>query len=347
MDSLSVRIGFIGAGKQAQRAHIRNYAILQDCTLAAIADPDQQLAQKVAMRYGIQNAYSSHKEMLANEHLDAVVVTLPPLPFAERILHDLIEAGVHVFTEKPLAYSVEAGKRLAAAEKSGKLFAIGYHRRSDPAVMHAKAEIETLKESGELGKLQYVRLHVSLAGDWIAGGYDGAIIGTTVSAPIPFPNEEFPGMTDESVMKFRMFSGAHSHQFDKVRHLLSEDYRITHADPTGILMTIESTGGVPGVFEFTPYASSSDWRESTLVAFERGYIKVSVPAPVSNYIPGRVEMFRDKEGITVPVFPAQGALQKQAENFVAAVRGANHSFCGLQDAVKSQELALDWAQRLQ
>jgi predicted dehydrogenase len=348
MNSASIRIGFVGAGKQAQCAHMRNYTGLENCTLTGVADPDLELAEKVAARYGIEKAYSSHTEMFQKAELDAVIVVLPPLPFAEKILLELIEAGVHVFTEKPLAYSVAAGQRLtAAAKKSDKLFAVGYHRRSDLAVMQAKAEIERLKQSGELGKLQYVRLHVSLAGDWIAGGYDGAIAGSAAPAPVPFPNEEFPGMTDASVLKFRMFSGAHSHHLDKVRCLLGNDYRITHVDPTGILLAVESTDGVPGVFEFTPYASSHDWREETLVAFEKGYIKVSIPAPVSNHIPGTLEIFRDKEGTTVPVFPAQGALQQQAVNFLTAIRGGGNPFCGIEDAVKSQEIALKWAQKLQ
>ena len=47
---------------------------------------------------------------------------------------------------------------------------IGYHKRSDPATMYAKAEIDRLKSTGELGAMKYVRITMP-AGDWIAGGF--------------------------------------------------------------------------------------------------------------------------------------------------------------------------------
>src|SRR5258708_38989941 len=51
---------------------------------------------------------------------------------------------------------------------------VGYHKRSDPATMVAKAEIDRLKQDGEMGKLRYVRISIP-AGDWIAGGFNGLI----------------------------------------------------------------------------------------------------------------------------------------------------------------------------
>ena len=47
---------------------------------------------------------------------------------------------------------------------------IGYHKRSDPASMYAKAEIDRLKASGELGRMTYVRILMP-SGDWVAGGF--------------------------------------------------------------------------------------------------------------------------------------------------------------------------------
>ena len=52
---------------------------------------------------------------------------------------------------------------------SGTWAMIAYHKRSDPATMFAKAEIDKLKQSGELGKLRYVRITMP-PGDWIASG---------------------------------------------------------------------------------------------------------------------------------------------------------------------------------
>lgn len=349
-----IRLGFVGAGKQAQCAHIRNYALMSDCKLAAVADPDEILAGKVAARYGIEQVYTSHKEMIAKAQLDAMIVTLPSIPAAEPVVCDILAAKIPVFVEKPLAYSVQAAERIvAAAKKHGTRLVVGYHKRSDPATMYAKAEIDRLKQTGELGTLRYARIHVCLAGDWTAGGYADAIKGSAPApAPAPVPPEEFTGMMDEKTLfNYRFFAGAHSHQFDLMRHLLGEDYHFAYVQPTGVLLVVESGSKVPGVFEFTPYASTKDWRESALIAFERGFVRVSLPAPVVNNLAGQVEVFRDEGGTAVPVsvmpvFPARSALQQQAVNFLETLRGNKNVLCGAEDAMKSLAIARELTLRL-
>jgi predicted dehydrogenase len=350
MSSKTIRLGFVGAGKQAQCAHIRNYAALPDCTLAAIADPDEILAGKVAARYGIEQVYTSHQELIAKAKLDAIVVTLRAIPAAELVVCDFLAAKIPVFVEKPLAYSVAAAERVVAAAKThGTLIVVGYHKRSDPATMFAKAEIDRLKKTGELGKLRYARVHVCLAGDWMSGGYLDAIKGSAPApAPAPLPMDEFAGMDEKTLMRYASFAGAHSHQFDLMRHLIGEDYHFAYVQPSGILLVVESDSKIPGTFEFTPYASTKDWRESALVAFERGFVKVSLPAPVVNNLAGKVEVFRDEGGTAVPmssipVFPARSALQQQAANFLETVRNGGGVMCGPEDALKSLVIARDLA----
>jgi hypothetical protein len=59
---------------------------------------------------------------------------------------------------------------------------VGYHKRSDPATMWAKDQIEQFKQSGEIGKLNYIRL-VMPAGDWIANGFSELITAEDTRAP--------------------------------------------------------------------------------------------------------------------------------------------------------------------
>lgn len=111
-----MKIGFIGAGKQAQTAHLTNYAIIEQCRIAGIADLDADLAARVAGHYGAPH-FRTHKEPMAEGKPDAVVVTLPPIPTAETLILDLLMAGIPTFVEKPLAWSVEAAERICAGEK--------------------------------------------------------------------------------------------------------------------------------------------------------------------------------------------------------------------------------------
>ena len=169
MDKL--KIGFVGVGTMGQCAHLRNYAALNDlCEVVALAELKPEAARKVAQRYFVPKVYATAAEMLASEKLDGIVASQP---FTRHgiLLPELLEAGVPVFTEKPIAGSIAVGEKIVeAVQSSGTFHMVGYHKRSDPATMAAKAEIERLQETGELGEMKYVRITMP-AGDWIAGGF--------------------------------------------------------------------------------------------------------------------------------------------------------------------------------
>jgi predicted dehydrogenase len=165
-----VRIGFVGVGGMGQCAHLTNYVTVPECEVVALAELRPQLREAVARRYGVPRAYASADAMLAAETLDGLVAS-QPFDRHGIVVAPLYKAGIPVFTEKPLAASVEVGEQMLAALKAGGSWhMVGYHKRSDPATMYAKAEIERLKTTGELGKQKYVRLLMP-AGDWVAAGF--------------------------------------------------------------------------------------------------------------------------------------------------------------------------------
>ena len=165
-----VRIGFVGVGGMGQAAHLRNYVTLGDCQVVALAEIRPKLGAEVGQRYGIPAVYTDHQEMLKKEKLDGIV-SAQPFQRHGILLPDLLKARVPILTEKPLSGSIEQGEKvLQALKASGTWHMVGYHKRSDPATEYAKAEIDKLKASGELGKMRYVRI-VMPAGDWIANGF--------------------------------------------------------------------------------------------------------------------------------------------------------------------------------
>src|SRR5438105_4307417 len=153
-----VRLGFVGVGNMGQAAHLRNYATLPDCEVVAIAELRPKLAQALAQRYGVPRVYPQAEDMLAHEQLDGIVASQPFVRHGQ-IIPPLYEAGIPIFTEKPLAASVEVGEALVAALRAGGSWhMVGYHKRSDPATMYARQEIERLQQSRELGAPRYVRI---------------------------------------------------------------------------------------------------------------------------------------------------------------------------------------------
>ncbi len=330
-----VRIGFVGVGQMGQAAHLRHYACLPDCEVAALAELRPRLAGLVAARYGVKSIYPNHAEMLAAERLDGIVAS-QPFRRHGALLPELFDAGVPVLCEKPLAGSVQAGRKiLDALDAAGVRLMVGYHKRSDPATARAKAEIEGLNDSGELGRLRYVRILMP-AGDWIAGGFDDLI---RTDEPVP-PLELDPPAADmdaETYRRYVEFVNYYIHQVNLMRHLLGRPYRVTYADPSGVLLVVVGEGGVPGTIEMSPYATTLGWQESALVAFERGYVRLRLPAPLACNRPGTVEIFRDAGGrdggqTIVPQLPPVSAMRQQAVNFVKVVRGQIQPPCGAREA---------------
>ena len=340
MTTGKVRIGFVGAGGMGQAAHLRNYATLPECEVVALAEVRPRLGEAVARRWGVPRVYADAAEMLAAERLDGLVAS-QPFERHGRVITPLYAAGLPVFTEKPLAASVEVGERmLAALAAGGSWHMVGYHKRSDPATMAAKAEVDRLKETGELGRLTYVRLLMP-SGDWMAGGFVDNV-GTDEPAP-DTPADVAAGWGDP----FFDFVNYYIHQVNLMRHLLGEPYRVTYADPSGVLLAGHSESGVACALEMTPYRTTRDWQESALVCFERGWVKLELPAPLALNRSGRAEFFADPgEGraprTTVPQLPPVHAMRQQAANFVAAIRGERRPPCGAAEALEDLKVARDY-----
>jgi len=344
-----VKVAFIGAGSMGQCAHLKNYAALDECEVVALAELRGDVREKVAARYGVPAVYENHEELIAEEQFDALVC-IQPFSRHGILIPEVLKAGVPLLIEKPLASSVRVGERiLDALERSRTFMMVAYHKRSDPATECAKAEIDRLKESGEAGRMRYVRITMP-PGDWIAGGFNDLIRGGEVTGLETDPPP--PDMDEETFRKYKTFVNYYIHQVNLMRHLLGESYRVTYAEKSQALLAVESIGGVAGVIEMAPYSTSLGWRESALVGFERGYVKLDLPAPLACNRAGRVEIMRDAgDGKTpetvVPVMPPVGAMRRQAENFLKAVRGEAKPPCGAEEALEDLRVARDYISLLQ
>ena len=166
----TLRIGFVGSGSMGQMAHLRNYASIPACEVVAVAELREDLRQRVAARYGIARSYPSHRELLANESLDGIVA-IQQYTMHGQLIPELLPAGCPILVEKPLARSPEMGRAIAAAAAAADVpIYVGYHKRSDPATIYARATLDAWLSSGEMGNLNYIRIAMP-PGDWIANGF--------------------------------------------------------------------------------------------------------------------------------------------------------------------------------
>lgn len=332
-----VRIGFVGAGAMGQCAHLKNYATLPDCEVVALAEIRENLGKRVAARYNVPHVYREAREMLERERLDGIVAA-QQFTRHGTLIPELLEARVPLFIEKPLAGSVAMGEKiLDALEKSSTWIMVGYHKRSDPSTMYAKRVIDSLNESQELGKLRYVRITMP-AGEWVAGGFNDLI-----DTGEPYPELTWdppdPTMDTDTYNRHLSFVNYYIHQINLMRHLMGEDYTVNFTDNAGVLLTVESDGGITGIIEMTPYQTTVDWQESALVAFERGYMLLELPAPMIINRAGTVTLYKDPgDGKTpeliVPEMPHVHAMRQQAINFIRAIRSEIPPLCTAAEALK-------------
>lgn len=145
--SKPVRFGLVGAGAIAQ-AYVEAFKRSKRAHLAAIADCRLAAAEALAETADCA-AYGNVASMLADQQLDAALVCTPPATHPE-ICAELMDAGLHVLCEKPLAVSSAAAEEMiAAAEAKGVLFTMASKFRYVPDVAQAKSIIT----SGVIGEL--------------------------------------------------------------------------------------------------------------------------------------------------------------------------------------------------
>jgi UDP-N-acetylglucosamine 3-dehydrogenase len=136
------------------RNHARVLSEMPDVELVAVADSNPQAAAMVARRTGAR-AYTDYSQLLDKERLDAVTVAVPTVGHLPIAL-EVIRHGINTLIEKPIASSVDEGRRIiAAAEQTGVALMIGHIERFNPAVIALKAHLAV----GELGRLFHIAAH--------------------------------------------------------------------------------------------------------------------------------------------------------------------------------------------
>jgi predicted dehydrogenase len=96
--------------------------------------------------------HDSYEKVLADPRVDAVVLATPHTQHARQVVA-AARAGKHVFTEKPLALTLESARAaVRACEKAGVTLAVGYNWRFQPALQ----EVRRMLEDGRLGKLLHL-----------------------------------------------------------------------------------------------------------------------------------------------------------------------------------------------
>jgi predicted dehydrogenase len=148
---VDTRVAIIGLGYWGPN-RLRALAELDGVEIGWVCDSDPARLARFAERYPTSGATTSYEEVLADESV-TVIVLATPVHTHYTLAKQAIEAGRHVFVEKPLAASGELARDLVdRAAEAGTVLMCGHTFLYSPPVAAVKAVID----SGELGDLHFI-----------------------------------------------------------------------------------------------------------------------------------------------------------------------------------------------
>ena len=140
--SSNVRVAFYGCGNFAKGTRIPNLLQLDYVTIVAACDSNVKAAQETAERFNIPRAYHSENggayEMLDTEDID-VLYSIVPAYVRTDVEVIAAEKGIHIFSEKPQAITMQVANRIdKAIREAGVISTVGFRERYRPIFQKAR-----------------------------------------------------------------------------------------------------------------------------------------------------------------------------------------------------------------
>ena len=209
----TVRVAVVGLGYWGPNL-VRNFNELACAEVVAVCDRDVERLELIERRYPAVQTHTSIDDVLADETIDAVALATPVsthFPLGRAAL----EAGKHVFIEKPLAASTsECLELIQLAESRGLVLMPGHTFLYSPPVV----AVRDLIESGELGELYFVstsRVNLGLHQKDVSVTWD--------LAPHDFSILRY--WLDEAPIGVRAITRGCPHGIDPYTHAVSDIYQ--------------------------------------------------------------------------------------------------------------------------
>lgn len=156
----NIEVGVVGCGYWGPNL-VRNLRQAQDCKLKVLCDVSEARLNHVARLYPELSTTRRFEDLLGDVELDAIVIATP-VRFHYEMAKAALNAGKHVFIEKPIARTeAEARDLVRLAESQGLVLMVGHTFLFSPAVRRMKEIID----AGDIGEVQYIsarRLNLGL-----------------------------------------------------------------------------------------------------------------------------------------------------------------------------------------
>jgi len=343
----AVKVGVIGCGFMAQMAHIPCLKAVPGAEVVALCDFREEVVKELCRRHDIascpgRSGYTTSVDELLKMDIDAVYI-LTPVQWHLANISAALNAGKHVFTEKPAAMcrdSIDQLEKLAI--EKGKTVCVGYMKRHEVNI----EELAALQNKNEWGKLLYVRTHSFIGSHW--NGAIDEIMPVASSNQLP----EFdatnldPGpkwLESARDSKFYSFDNPYYGLLDTGCHSINLLRKVTGITPevtgvrnlNGVQLIDFKFGEIAGNMEFCVNFNMHRWDEVTELYYEKASVRIKTPAPLEIQASAVVEIYSEAGALHKNLQlenNRQWAFKRQTAAFVEQVKSGK-SVSMLSDAI--------------
>jgi predicted dehydrogenase len=317
---MTLKIALVGCGRIAD-GHVEEIQKLPtQARVVAVCDREILMAEQIATRYRVPAFYDSYERMLERERPDVVHITTPPQSHLA-LSRLALDAGCHIYVEKPLALNHSDAKTLIdSVASSGRKMTIGYTYLFDPPALEMRAAVN----SGALGKVVHVE---SWYGYNLAGQFGAAVLADPTHWVHALPGRLFHNNVDHLLNKLIEFVAddepqieahawrRHPVQFGDVRDEMQDELRVTLVGRETSAYGTFSSHVKPAAHFVRVYGEKS--------IMNVDYVARTVTLDPGATLPSSI-------GRLVPAFgQAMQFLRAGARNGIAFARGDFHFFSGL------------------
>lgn len=157
-----LKIGIVGCGSAA-RIHAGRLAALEGVSIVGCADPDEGAAASLAEAVGGAATFPDHQRLLAEARPDVLAIFTPPRAHYRPAM-DALQAGCHLFVEKPLSTNAqEAVDIVNLARGRGRVVGVGHQYRLAPSLVEARKRLA----DGAVGRVRLIT--ATMSAPWLVG----------------------------------------------------------------------------------------------------------------------------------------------------------------------------------
>lgn len=319
-----IKVGIAGLGRLG-RVHAQNLAFkIPNAELTAACSIVPAELDYAKNELGVTDVYTDFREMLAKADIDAVAIVTTSSEHCWQV-EAALDAGKHVFTDKPLGVDVNQCKIAEAAVERhpDKIFFLGFMRRYDPSYAYAKKKID----EGAIGTPYMVK----------ATGIDPEAL---VEGSIKFAANSggiFIDMAVHDIDLMRWFLGSEPVQVHALGTTFKHpEFRDAHDDETGVAV-YKCENGAIGMVHVGRTAPHGYHVETEIVGTE-GSIRIS-PVPEKN-----LAVLYNQHGVVqecVESFPVRfaEAYLLEMQEFINCIEENRKPGVTVYDGTKSTDIA--------